>query len=210
MRLVPLALALSTLALAAPAGAQVYGQFTGAATVPVGSRLFGGYVLSSENTLGMLAQLRLSFYPNVDFGFHGGIARQDFPAGDRTTIRLGTGMKVKLSDSTAALPLTLAIAGDLGIETGDDYNQLVVAPSIIVSRTFGTGSGALTPYARIGLAIARVDLGDVDDSDLSIPLRFGADFQVAQQLRLVAELQLNLSDSHGDDVGLGAGINIPF
>ena len=60
--------------LAAPvtAGAQVFGQYMGAEIVPVGGHLFGGYLQASQDQLGLLGQLRLSFYPGVDFGFHGG------------------------------------------------------------------------------------------------------------------------------------------
>src|SRR4029077_6858714 len=59
----------ATPALVRPAAAQVWGQYTSAETVPVNGHMFGGYLHASSNFLGLLAQLRLSFYPNVDFGF---------------------------------------------------------------------------------------------------------------------------------------------
>jgi opacity protein-like surface antigen len=193
-----------------PASAQVYGQFTGAQTVANGGRMFGAYLVSSENVLGVLGQLRLSFYPNVDFGFVGGISRIDTEAGNRTTLRLGTGLKVMISDSSATLPVAIALVGDLGIETGDDFHVLSVAPAIVASRGFGMGSSSFTPYARAGITISNVDLGDISESDVSFPLHIGAEFMLAQQLRLAAEIQLHLDDDFGDDVGVAAGVNLPF
>src|SRR5258705_6644118 len=54
--------------------AQVPGQFTGAEILPVNAHMYGGYLVASNNVVGGLAQLRLSFYPGVDFGFQGGLA----------------------------------------------------------------------------------------------------------------------------------------
>jgi hypothetical protein len=205
------AFVLSVLTSSSPATAQVYGQFTGAETVPLGGRLFGAYAFTSENVLALLAQLRLSFYPNVDFGFNGGIARQDFGGGHRTTLRLGTGLKVKLADSTAQVPMALAFAADLGIETGDDFHVLTVVPSVIGSRTFKFGQNStVTPYGRAGIAISQIDVANNEDTDVAIPLRLGADFGVAPGLRLAAELQINLSDAFNDNIGFGAGVNLPF
>lgn len=204
-------LALAVLISSSPARAQVHGQFTGAETVPMSGHLFGGYLYTSENVLGLLAQLRLSFYPNVDFGFQGGIARQDFGTSHRTTLRLGTGLKIKLTEPTAQLPVATAFAADLAVETGDNFHVLTIAPGVIASRNFAMGqSGGVTPYGRLGFALAQFDIGDRNDSDLSWPVRLGAEFRLAPELRLAAELQLNLDDSLNDNVGFGAGVNLPF
>ena len=100
------------LALALPraASAQVFGQFIGATPLPVNAHLFGAYLQSSENVLGLLGQLRLSFYPGVDFGFAGGFARQDFKGGNRTTLRLGTDHKYQVVAPSPEYPY----AGSIG------------------------------------------------------------------------------------------------
>jgi hypothetical protein len=204
--LVAIALAWSRLA-----HAQVYGQFIGAETVPAGGRLFGAYAFSSENVLGLLAQLRLSFYPNVDFGFHGGIARQDFVGGNRTTLRLGTGFKVKVSNANGQLPVDMAVGGDLGVETGDNFHLLTVGPTVVASRFFALGqNGGVTPYGRVGLAITNIDVGPLRETDVSVPLRLGGDFRVTPELRLALELQLQFGDIFNDNVGLAGGVNLPF
>lgn len=205
-----LAIVVGALLWSSAAGAQVHGQFTGAQTVATGGRMFGAYLVSSENVLGVLAQLRLSFYPNVDFGFNGGIARQDFGDGHRTTLRLGTGLKVKIADSTASMPFALALAGDLGVETGDEFHVLTISPALVASRTFPMGTSAVTPYGRFGITISNVDAGELNDSDVSFPLHLGAEFQLAQQIRLAVELQFHLSDAFNDNLGIGAGVNLPF
>jgi hypothetical protein len=213
LRPIRIALVLGALAFSSPAAhSQVVGQFTGAETLEAGARLFGGYAYSSENVLGLLGQLRLSFYPGVDFGFSGGFSRVDVPgSSDRTTLNLGTGIKVKIAEASDQMPVALAIAGNLGIETGDNYHILTLSPALVASRNLAMGSNAaFTPYGRIGLAIVRADLLDDSDSDVSVPIRLGADFQLAPQLRLVGELHLNVSDAFNDNVGFGLGVNLPF
>lgn len=199
------------LSCAAPARAQVFGQFTGAETLPVNGRLFGAYIQSSENAVGLLGQLRLSFYPGVDFGFQGGFTRQDLVRSNTTTVRLGTDFKVGVMKPTDARPISVAAGAALGIETGDNFHILTLEPSVVGSRAFHVGeSGSVTPYARIGLAFSSVDVGDQDDTDLSVPIRIGGDFRLSPGLGIVAELQLQLSDSFNDNVGLAAGVNLPF
>lgn len=191
--------------------AQVFGQFTGAGTLPVNGRMFGAYAHSSENLAGLLAQLRLSFYPNVDFGFQGGIARQDFAGGSKTTIRLGADLKFGVRQPDASFPLAVAAGADLGVETGDSYTMLTVGPTLVASRDFAVGqNGGITPYAGIGLAFKRIDVDSHNDTDVSVPLRLGSEFQLTPQLKLAIELQLHMADSFNDNVGLAAGANLPF
>jgi len=209
------ALAAIALASSDPAAAQVFGQFTGAEALPVNGRLFGAYVHSSADLAGLLAQLRLSFYPDVDFGFQGGIARRSFAGGDRTTLRLGTDLKVAVARAVGGAPIAIAVGGQLGVETGDHFHVLTLGPTLVASRTLPVGqSGHVTPYAGLGLAFASIDdrVHDpsTNDTRFTVPVRFGADFQVAPQLRLALELQFQRRDSLNDTFGLVAGVNLPF
>lgn len=203
------ALALGLLLAAAPASAQVYGQWKGAETIPNGGHEFGGYLLTSDNVLGLLAQLRLSFYPNVDFGFQGGFSRLDYSDNNQTLLQVGTGLKVKLSDGSERLPVVTAIAADLGIETGDNFNILVIEPSFIASRKLGSGQG-ITPYGRLGIAITRINIDDQDRTDTSFPLHLGAEFGISAQLKIVTELQIRMDDDLNDTTTLSVGVNLPF
>lgn len=199
------------LASTVPAHAQVYGQFTGAEPLPVNGRLFGAYFHSSENSVGVLGQLRLSFYPNVDFGFQGGFARQDFGTNDITAVRLGGDFKVGVMKPSETRPISVALGACIGIEAGDDYNILSVGPTVVASRAFVTGSGTgVTPYGRVGILFSSIDVGSLDDTDLSMPVRLGGDFRFGGQLGVAVELQLNLADSFNDDFGIAAGVNLPF
>ena len=60
-----LPLAAAALLFAGAAHAQVLGQFTGAETLPVNGHMMGAYLHSSQNVVGLLGQLRMSFYPDV-------------------------------------------------------------------------------------------------------------------------------------------------
>lgn len=201
------------LALAIPgaARAQTFGQFTGATPLAVNAHMFGAYLQSSQNVLGLLGQLRLSFYPGVDFGFDGGFARQDFKGGNRTTLRLGTDLKYQVMAPTADYPFALSIGGALSVETGDNFSLLYVGPTVVGSRTFpGNGNLSFTPFVGSGLLFSRFDSGDISNSDVSIPLNIGSEIHFNPQITFTGELQLKISDDFGDDVGFSVGINSPF
>jgi hypothetical protein len=206
------ALLIAAIAVAAPARAQVYGQFTGAATLPVNGHQFGGYINASQNVLGGLAQLRLSFYPDVDFGFQGGLTRFDRGAAgsDLTTLRLGTDVRWQLKHQGATSPVDATVGAALAVETGDDFKVVTLGPTFVVSRPVGGEAGALTPYAGLGLLFVSHDAFGIRDNDLSVPLRLGLDARVAPDFRIIAEMQLFISDRYNDDVGFSTGVNLPF
>lgn len=206
-----LAMVLGFTLLATPAGAQVFGQYTGAQPLQMSEHLFGAYLHAGDDAVGAIAQLRLSFYPAVDFGFQGGLSNYDESAGDVTTVRLGGDLKVRVMQADGVNPLDLAVGAALGVESGDDFNILTLGPSLIASRTFGTGgSTRITPYASLMLAFSNIDVGDAEDSDLSFPLRLGADWTLAPGFRLMGELQVRLSDEFREDTGFAIGVNLPF
>ena len=120
---------LAMLALPATASAQVYGQFGNTNPVPVNGRVAGAYVQSSENVLAMLAQLRLSFYPSVDFGFMGGFARQDYGTDNRTTLRLGSDLKYQVVAPVAGQtsPAVSSSSGIVSVRGVSSFVSRVIA-----------------------------------------------------------------------------------
>jgi hypothetical protein len=209
--------ALAALALTTPARAQVFGQYTDASTLPVNGRLFGGYLHSSEHIAGLLAQLRLSFYPGFDFGFQGGVARRTFEgSGDRSILRLGTDLKAAVRKQSDSYPVSIAAGAGIGVETGDDFHTLLFVPNVVVSHAFfsgdstGTGSGGISPYVGIGLSFTSFDIGTEHDGEFAVPIRAGADMRFNSQLGLVLEMQLYLGGNLNNHFGLGGGVNLPF
>ena len=205
------ALLAAALGAATPARAQVFGQFTGAATVPSNGHLFGAYLNASENVLGGLAQLRLSFYPNVDFGFHGGLTRLEpgGGSGNLTTLRVGGDVRWQVAHAAEGSAVDVAVGGALGVETADDLKVVSLGPSVVASRTLGEGRG-LVPYAGLAVLFSSRDAFGVEDSDVSVPLRLGMEARLAPELRIIAELQLFVADHYSDDVGFATGVNLPF
>lgn len=196
------------MALAHPSHAQTYGQFTTAECVPMGGHMFGGYLNASENFLGLMAQLRLSFYPNVDFGFQGGLTRTDLGTQDITTLRVGADLKCQVAKGGS---MDVAIGGALGVETGDNIHLLTLGPTVTVSRSFGNPTGGgVTPYGGLGLLFTNADIFDHQTTDFAVPFRLGAEFRIAPELRLLGELQLRASDQYSDDVAFVTGVNLPF
>jgi len=201
----------AALAAAPPAHAQTFGQFTGAEVIPVNGRMFGAYVVASSNVSSLLAHLRLSFYPGVDFGFQGGLARQNYSSGDRTTVRLGTDVRISVMRPSPERPMSIGAGGFLTVETGDNWNVLTLGPSVVASWAVTTGQyTSIKPYTSVGLAFSNVDVGPLSDTDFSVPWRVGSEFGIAPGVRIVGELQFQLGDKFNDDFGFSAGANFPF
>jgi len=196
---------------AAPARAQVYGAFSSAEILPLNGHQAGFYLTASDHTLGGLAQLRMSFYPGIDFGFQGGLARVSFAGGDKTTLRLGTDVRVGLTHAGEGYPLDISVGGGLGVESSDGYHVLTLMPSAVVSRPFAMGeNGSIAPYAGLGLSFANVDAGPTQQTFVSLPLRLGADLRIMPGLRLTAEMQIPIGDTFNDSFGVLTGVNLPF
>ena len=204
------ALIVAALGAGAPAGAQVFGQFTNAATLPVNGHLFGAYLNASKNVTGGLAQLRLSFYPNLDFGFHGGLSRLDLGpgTGTTTTLRVGADVRWQVAHANQGSAVDIATGGALGVETADHFKVMTLGPSVVASRELG--GGAIVPYGGAALLFSSRDVFAREATDLSLPLRLGMEARFAPELRIVAELQLLVADRYNDDVAFAAGVNLPF
>ena len=172
-----------------------------------------GTTSASQNVVGGLAQLRLSFYPNVDFGFHGGLTRLD-PGGTSaslTTLRLGGDLRWQVAQVAQGSRVDVAVGGALGVETADNLNVLSLGPSVVGSRALNVGgNGGLVPYAGMALNFTRRDAFGIQDSEISVPLRFGAEVRLAPEFRIVAELQVFVADRYNDDIGFATGVNLPF
>lgn len=209
--LIILMLLVAGLARATTAEAQVFGQYTPADVLAVNARQFGAYVDFSENTAGLLAQLRLSFYPNVDFGFQGGLSRFDLGSSTKTTLRLGSDVRFGVVRAGARFPVDVAAGGALGVETTDDYTSIRLGPSAVASRAFPlSGDASIVPYAGVMLCFTNASAGGESDTDFSIPLRLGGELRAIPGVRITAELQLRLGDDFDDDTAFTAGVNLPF
>jgi len=196
---------------ATPAAAQVFGQLSSAEVLPINGHEAGFFLNASNNTLGGLSQLRLSFYPGIDFGFQGGLSRVSWQGVDRTTLRLGADLRVAVGHSGEGFPYDISVGGALGVETSDNYHVLTLMPNAVVSRSWTLGqSGSIAPYLGLGLSFAHADAGSTNETFVSLPLRLGADLRVMPGMRLSAEMQTPIGDSFNDDFGVLTGVKLAF
>ena len=187
------------------------GQFTGARVLEPGAHLFGGYLDVSSNVVGLTAQLRLSFYPGVEFGFQGGPARNDDTNGSRGTIRLGTDMRVATLQMSRGAPFDMALGGELATENGDGYSVISLGPTGVISRVVsGTATNGISPYVGAALLYSNIDVGSHSETDFSVPLRFGSEFSATPAVRLMLELELRIGDGFRDNAAIHVGVNAPF
>ena len=211
MRYLPALCAALLLVGAAPASAQLYGQMTGATPLAVDQRQFGACVAFTRSELEMLGQLRMSFYPNVDFGVHGGLTRVDLGTRSRTAVEMGGDIKTLVHARSERFPADLALGAAIGTTSAEDFDLLSVGPLAVASRTYPVGTNAsLTPYVGAVLLFTRADLKTGNLTDVSLPLRFGLQYQPSADFRLVAELQEAVSDNINDDLKFVLGANFPF
>jgi hypothetical protein len=213
-KLLLLALFVANLAPAPAAHAQVFGQYTPAEILPVNARLGGAYVNFSKDVVGALGQLRLSFYPNVDFGFQGGLARLDLGTTSKTSLRLGADVRVGVAKAIAGRPVDVAVGAGLGVETSDQYSVFRIGPSVVASRTFPfSGTASVVPFAGTMLCFTSRDVGDesrTDLTDFSVPVRLGAELRAIPGMRITAEFQLRLGNVFDDRTAFSTGIDFPF
>ena len=197
--------------LAPTAHAQVFGQYTPAEILPVNGRLGGAYVNFSKDVVGALGQLRLSFYPNMDFGFQGGLERIDMKSTTRTALRLGTDVRFGVARATAEHPVDVAVGGGLGVDTSDKYSVFRIGPTVVASHAFPFSStSSVVPYAGAMLCFTSWDTDNENGTDFSVPVRLGADLRTLPGMRITAEFQLFLGDDLGDRTAFSAGVNFPF
>ena len=196
---------------ACPAHSQSLGQFTGAAPLPLNGHSFGTYVDASSHEVGFVTQLRLSLYPDVDFGFQGGLKRLDYFDADGTALLLGTDFKVAALRMRSGFPLDVSFGAGLGVDTGDNLSILTMGPMVIASRGYAAGTtGTIEPYASLGMAYASINTTGQDDTGIQFPLRLGLEYRFAPDLRFAMELQQYYGTHYGDRGSFSLGTTFRF
>ncbi len=190
--------------------AQVNGAYSEARVTPVNGRLGGAYLQFDRSTATLVGQLRLSFYPNFDFGFQGGLSRIDVGNNTRTSVRLGADFRGQIANQNATFPVNVSVGGAIGVESADNFSLLSVGPQALASRTLDH-AGQWVAYGGASILFTRFDLGNnVTNTDVSFPLRGGMEFRPNTDLRLLAEAQLAVSDDVRDDFSVTFGVLFPF
>ena len=175
------------------------------------SHLAGAYLSFTGSEAALLGQLRLSFYPNVDFGFQGGLGRVDVARDTRTSVKLGGDLKGLVMRHNETNPLDLSLGAAIGIETAEDFTLLGVGPGIVASRQVVLANQqVLVPYVGVSLLFSRIDQKGVNLTDVSLPLRFGAEYRANAGVSLVGEVGVAVSDAIRDDLKFTLGANFPF
>jgi hypothetical protein len=203
--------ALLLLACAHPAMAQVYGQFGGAVPVAVDHRVFGLYGGFSSNQSDLLGQLRLCFYPGIDFGFQGGISHLKTAGHTRTVIHMGGDLKTQVARRSDTFPVDIALGGSLGVGSADNFNLLTMGPLAVASRTHALRGGSeIEPYGGAALLYTRSDIHGVNSTDVALHLRLGFEARPNPDFRIILELQAPMSDPVDRHPKLVLGANFPF
>ena len=188
----------------------VFTQHGGSVPLAMNTHAVGGYLFSSDDQFGVQGDLRLSIYPNVDFGFQGGLSRLNRSSGDRGLLRFGTDVQAQVQFASGS-PVDLGIGGAFGVEIGDDFLVLTVGPEFRVSHAFPMGtSNSITPYAGLLIGFNRTDVASQDETEVTFPLRLGADLHTGSGFGFLMEFQVTKAHRYSDDFVFSAGARMPF
>ena len=200
--------ALALIAWPSVARSQVFGQWTTARILPVNGHSFGAQLELSDHVSALMGNLRLSFYPNVDFGFQGGVTRTQIEGSNIGTVRLAADLKAGALRTTNGAPLDLAFGAFVGLEAGDRLGRLVIGPSVVASRGFSTnGVERFIPYAGIQARYTQFSFHESQRNDFSLPIRLGCQFPVVQGFRAIGEVQFRVGDDIDDHLAYGFGVD---
>lgn len=189
------------------AQAQVFGQWTSARTLDVSAHSFGAQLELSRHVVGLLADLRLSLYPDVDFGFQGGFSRVQIEGSNIATARMGADFRFRAMRASETVPLDMAVGAFIGLESGDRLSRLVVGPSVVASRGITIrGKERMIPYLGLQARYTQFEYHDVQRDDFSLPIRIGSQFPIVQGFRASGEVQLRLGDDVDDHTAYGVGV----
>jgi len=196
---------------ACTAQSQSLGQFGGASPLPMNGHSLGTYVDASGHEVGFITALRLSFYPDVDFGFQGGLKRLDYVDAGDNALRLGADFKVAAARVRSGAPVDLAFGAGLGVDTGDNLSVLTMGPNAIASKAYPAGtSGTIEPYASLGLAYASINTSGKDDTGIQWPFRLGMEYRFSPDLRVMMELRQAWGTHYGDQSAFAIGTTFGF
>lgn len=208
-RLLAPTLALALVCVASPALAQIYGLLNDAKVVPVNGHLGGGYLQFDKSSATLMGQLRLSLYPNMDFGFVGGLSRLDIENDTKTSVRLATDFRGQIANQDASFPMSITLGAAIALESADGFSLLSVGPTAAASRVLDQANQWTATFGA-SVLLSRSEIGAVRNTDTSMPLRFGLQYAPNSDLRILSEAQLAVSDEIRDDFSFTLGVLFPF
>jgi opacity protein-like surface antigen len=208
-RLLALGLAAALACAASPAFAQVYGILSDAKVVPVNGHLGAAYLQFDKSSATLMGQLRLSFYPNMDFGFIGGISRLDIEDDTKSSVRLAPDFRGQIATQSANFPMSITLGAALAVESADGFSLLSIGPTAQASRVLDQAN-QWTAIGGASLLISRSEIDGKRNTDTSMPLRLGLQYAPNADIRILTEAQLAVSDEIRDDFSFTLGVLFPF
>jgi opacity protein-like surface antigen len=208
-RLLAPALALAIACAASPALAQVYGILSDAKVVPLNGHLGGGYLQFDKSSATLMGQLRLSLYPNMDFGFVGGLSRLDIENDTKSSVRLATDFRGQIANQDASFPVSITLGAAIALESADGFSLLSVGPTAAASRVLDQANQWTATFGA-SLLLSRSEISGERNTDTSLPLRLGLQYSPNADIRIMSEAQLAVSDEIRDDFSFTLGVLFPF
>ena len=157
--------------------------------------------LLDAGSAGLVGQWRQPLArPKTQLTLEGGLLGGQ--GGSASQILLGAGVAYQLATVSEQLPVDVALTGGLGLSSGGG-STLTIPIGASVGRRFELDGGfVVTPYLHPQLALTRVAVGDVSDTDLDLNIDLGANVQVNPTMAI------RLGFSLGDRDALALGLSL--
>jgi hypothetical protein len=115
--------------------------------------------------------------------------------GGSSQILLGAGVAYQVATVSENLPVDIALTGGLGLSSGGG-STLTIPVGASVGRRFDLDGGfVVTPYLHPQLALTRVSVGSVSNSDLDLNIDLGANVQINPTMAIRLGFSLGQSDA---------------
>ena len=197
-----LAALLLSVTLPGVAGAQLLGSMSTASVEEVGASKVGGYVGVTNDFVSLAGQYRFGVASSFDLGAKAAYVDFSSPLGN--SLALNADAKIQILDIFLQDPVDLSLGPEVTYFRVNGVTNWYFGGFVLVSREYARNNGRpLTPYARVGLRMHRIetDAGDEDDFDTGIAA--GAEYGLSGYTTLFGEIVI-------EDAGTGLYAGVQY
>lgn len=185
--------------------AQLLGGLSTASVEEVGAKKVGGYLGLTGDFVSLMGQFRYGVAPSFDLGIKGAFI--DFSEGGGSSVAFNADAKIQLLDMYLHDPVDLAIGPELTYFRAHDISNWYFGGYLTMSKEYALDNGRpLTPYARVGLRMHRMESDTSDSDEFDAGFAGGVEYGISGYTTLYGEV---LIEDLGTGIYVGAQYQLP-
>ena len=188
-----------------PAGAQLLGGLSTASVEEVGAKKVGGYLGLTGDFVSLMGQFRYGVAPSFDLGVK--TAFVDFSNGAGSSVAFNADAKIQLLDVYLQDPVDLALGPEITYFKFSDVSNWYFGGFISMSKEYTLDNGRpLTPYARVGLRMQRIETPTSDTDEFDVGFAGGVEYGISGYTQIYGEV---IIEDSGTGMYVGAQYQLP-